>query len=426
MAKRTHGTPEQFLNALENKINELGGYGVDSATNISNIPSKPEMKNVKSSEMNIDKERYLHNLIGDLELDLEDLVQGFTADYEGDNLYVTVETFDGNTREYKVPFSDLNWDFKSMDTDVAYISDHIAEDLDLDPTSDLDYDEDEDIEAEGSTWDEFIKNLEENDEVKVDAAYRYKYTGDKIIFYRNNQAFEGEVTKYFNGDYELMKYNVHKIRSIKNSTSVNSSKEAKAEYKDRRGYKYTEKELRRILEDQRDLYPGVSYENWIKTNIDEGQLFQIKEAISFEENDDEVMSSQDYFIRRNNDYERIEDKVEAEVIKKLESQGVDTDSTEAGFFLDRAVDLIMQQDNPDVEYWWKKLMKEYKEDVDELPHRNNKKNSTNYYDGKYLDQDGEEYTLSELKEIFKNEYHPDISFDEWLIESLENGYLFES
>lgn len=426
MAKRTHGTPEQFLNALENKINEIGGYDVDSSTNISNIPSKPEMKNVKSSEMNIDKERYLHNLIGDLELDLEDLVQGFTADYEDDNLYVTVETFDGNTREYKVPFSDLNWDFRSMDTDVAYISDHIAEDLDLDPTSDLDYDEDEDVYAEGSTWDEFIKNLEENNEVKVDAAYRYKYTGDKIIFYRNNQAFEGEVTEYFNGDYELMKYNVHKIRSIKNSTSVNSSKEAKAEYKDRRGYKYTEKELRRILEDQRDLYPGISYENWIKINIDEGQLFPIKEAISFEENDDEVMSSKDYFIKRNNDYERIEDKVEAEVIKKLESQGVDTDSTEAGFFLDRAVDLIMQQDNPDVEYWWKKLMKDYKEDVDELPHRKNKKNSTNYNDRKYLDQDGEEYTMSELKEIFKNEYHPDISFDEWLSESLENGYLFES
>lgn len=138
------------------------------------------------------------------------------------------------------------------------------------------------------------------------------------------------------------------------------------------------------------------------------------------------MSSKDYFIKRNNDYERIEDKVEAEVIKKLESQGVDTDSTEAGFFIDRAVDLIMQQDNPDVEYWWKKLMKEYKEDVDELPHRNNKKNSTNYNDRKYLDQDGEEYTMSELKEIFKNEYHPDISFDEWLSESLENGYLFES
>lgn len=133
MAKITHGTPEQFLNALENKINELGGYDVNSATNVSNIPSRPEMKNVKSSELDVDKERYLHDLIGDLDLDLKDLVKGFTADYEDDNLYVTVVTYDGNTGEYKIPFSDLNWDFNSIDRDVEYISDHIAEDLDLDP-----------------------------------------------------------------------------------------------------------------------------------------------------------------------------------------------------------------------------------------------------------------------------------------------------
>lgn len=133
MAKITHGTPEQFLNALENKIDELGGYDVDSATNVSNIPSKPEMKNVESSELDVDKERYLHDLIGDLDSDLKDLVKGFTADYEDDNLYVTVVTYDGNTGEYRIPFSDLNWDFNSIDIDVEYISDHIAEDLDLDP-----------------------------------------------------------------------------------------------------------------------------------------------------------------------------------------------------------------------------------------------------------------------------------------------------
>lgn len=133
MAKITHGTPEQFLNALENKINELGGYDIDSATNVSSISSKPKMKSVKSSELDVDKERYLHDLIGDLDLDLKDLVKGFTADYEDDNLYVTVVTYDGNTGEYKIPFSDLNWDFNSIDRDVEYISDHIAEDLDLDP-----------------------------------------------------------------------------------------------------------------------------------------------------------------------------------------------------------------------------------------------------------------------------------------------------
>lgn len=187
MAKRTHGTPEQFLNALENKINELGGYDVDSATNVSNIPAALEMKNVKSSEMNIDKERYLHNLIGDLELDLQDLVQGFIADYENDNLYVTVQTFDGSTREYKVPFSDLNWDFKSIDTDVEYISDHISEDLDLDPTdtSDLDYNRDEEVEGCASIQSSKRDSLKYTDQ-----------NGDKYTRPELKEMFEREKDKH--------------------------------------------------------------------------------------------------------------------------------------------------------------------------------------------------------------------------------------
>lgn len=136
MAKRTHGTPEQFMNALENKINELGGYDVDSATNVSNIPSAPEMQNVKSSDMNIDKERYLHNLIGDLELDLNDCIQGLTCDYEDDKLYLTVQTMDGEIIQYTVPFSDMSFDFNTIDQDVNTISEYILGDLGMDPAAD--------------------------------------------------------------------------------------------------------------------------------------------------------------------------------------------------------------------------------------------------------------------------------------------------
>jgi hypothetical protein len=70
-----------------------------------------------------------------------------------------------------------------------------------------------DVAAKGSTWEEFISNLEEENDVKVDSAYREKYTGEKIIFYKDGKSFEGEVTEYFNGDYELMSYNVHEIPS---------------------------------------------------------------------------------------------------------------------------------------------------------------------------------------------------------------------
>lgn len=152
---------------------------------------------------------------------------------------------------------------------------------------------DEDVAAKGSTWDEFIKNLEDENEVKVDSAYRDKYTDEKIVFYKDGKPFEGEVTNYFNGDYELMKYNVHELLSTGSDESEVEADDDKFEYEDRRGFKYTEQELRDILEDQRDIYPDVSYEDWIKLNIEEGQLCPIKEDISVEadsevESDDET------------------------------------------------------------------------------------------------------------------------------------------
>lgn len=140
----------------------------------------------------------------------------------------------------------------------------------------------EDVAAKGSTWDEFIKNLEDENEVKVDSAYRDKYTDEKIVFYKDGKSFEGEVTKYFNGDYELMKYNVHELPSTNSEDSEVEGDDDKFEYEDRRGFKYTEQELKDILENQRDIYPDVSYEDWIKLNIEDGQLCPIKEDISVE------------------------------------------------------------------------------------------------------------------------------------------------
>lgn len=86
-----------------------------------------------------------------------------------------------------------------------------------------------DVAAKGSTWEEFISNLEEENDVKVDSAYRENYTGEKIIFYKDGKSFEGEVTEYFNGDYELMRYNVHEITSENDVKEDNSSEELESD-----------------------------------------------------------------------------------------------------------------------------------------------------------------------------------------------------
>lgn len=85
------------------------------------------------------------------------------------------------------------------------------------------------VAAKGSTWEEFISNLEEENDVKVDSAYRNKYTGEKIIFYKDGKSFEGEVTEYFDGSYELMNYNVHEISSENDVKEDNSSDEVDLE-----------------------------------------------------------------------------------------------------------------------------------------------------------------------------------------------------
>ena len=87
-----------------------------------------------------------------------------------------------------------------------------------------------DVAAKGSTWEEFISNLEEENDVKVDSAYREKYTGEKIIFYKDGKSFEGEVTEYFDGGYELMNYNVHEIPS---ENDVEKEAEVQESVKDR-------------------------------------------------------------------------------------------------------------------------------------------------------------------------------------------------
>lgn len=82
------------------------------------------------------------------------------------------------------------------------------------------------------------------------------------------------------------------------------------------------------------------------------------------------------------------------------------------------------ESDAEAEDWFNSYTGFDEDDLDEDFHRNKKSDIVNDT-VKYLDQDGEEYTLSELKKM-KNEYHPDMPFDKWLRDSIEDGYLFKS
>lgn len=69
----------------------------------------------------------------------------------------------------------------------------------------------------GSTWSELINSIEK-DGYQVDAADKQQY--DKYIhLYKDNNTYVAEVTKYYEGDYELMKYNIVKAEPINEAKS---------------------------------------------------------------------------------------------------------------------------------------------------------------------------------------------------------------
>lgn len=105
--KITKGTPEHFEAALKNKIKELGG-NVEACDDI-----------MSAAEMDADAtERYIHNLIGDVEAEVIGLVKGIDWESDDDELRATVQK--GNSVfELACSMSDLT--FKDMDKDCQYL-----------------------------------------------------------------------------------------------------------------------------------------------------------------------------------------------------------------------------------------------------------------------------------------------------------------
>lgn len=60
------------------------------------------------------------------------------------------------------------------------------------------------------TWSDMIKELSKYG-FKVDASYKRGPDGDRAEMYYNGNTYEGEFTKYFDGTWELMRYNVREV-----------------------------------------------------------------------------------------------------------------------------------------------------------------------------------------------------------------------
>lgn len=77
----------------------------------------------------VDRDRYLHTLIGDCDAELENEVDSTVWDNDEENIFLTV-TYMDNVIELQIPFEDLDMDWDTIDSDVAYIVNSVLQDLD--------------------------------------------------------------------------------------------------------------------------------------------------------------------------------------------------------------------------------------------------------------------------------------------------------
>lgn len=110
---------------------------LDNMESVDNIDIESS-EAIMSADDATDDDRYLHNLIGDIQSEIEHEVETIEFDQDDSNLYMTVVYMD-MVKEYKIPFDDLSFEFDNIESDVEYVANTVRADLDLidDSTNDI-------------------------------------------------------------------------------------------------------------------------------------------------------------------------------------------------------------------------------------------------------------------------------------------------
>lgn len=353
---RVHGTPEQFEAALKNKIQELGGSIQDDVTS--------------AVEIDDDKERYIHTLIGDIQSEFQGRLDSMKFDTTDDSLIITA-VLGNEVKEFSVPYSDLKFDWNNIDVDTQYISNEIDEEFNREYV--------DDVISESSV------NSRSSKFGKVLGSANYydypKYS--KTLYLPSIRQGKVKLTIGTFSDPRYDDENMFEILAIvdvearRDDFTLDSEKlykeldirdghEKLSGYDDR--YDDLEGTIDEIYEYFMDLDQNDIDDTLIELadDFDVNRVKQMFGPLTASSQLTKVQSSDDIDYNDYVDYTQFIEPVK----RKLASVGVDVNSPEADDYADAAAELIAQDDDHDVEYWWKETKSDpmYMDEVDALPH----------------------------------------------------------
>ena len=215
----------------EDFMNHFGITGcVESATNTSNMPSNSIM---------IDDDVDVIQAEDNTEWDPEDYAGGYTEWKLIDRK--SVQDTDGFWTDYSLWYNEFDDEWVCMfgDTDIYYPENGYYDagpfELEEEAREWFDnYESDDDIESSidpqidssvssskitqepgPGAWGKFLDKIEDATGFKVDSAYRRDYSQwIELIDPATGKLFEAEITKYFDGSYEFMMYNLEHVGEI--------------------------------------------------------------------------------------------------------------------------------------------------------------------------------------------------------------------
>lgn len=209
MAKVFRGTPDQFLAALDTKISQLQGDVAAASTSAEGVDTVT--RDVIEAGSDVDLERYIHTLIGDVEDALQSVegVEGAAIQINEDSLTISV-TFNTDNKgarvvEYEVPFEDLKFDWSAISEDVEQILEHVQKDAYIEECDRITaaYEVDDvDAYEDSSLWKYLAsKQVEDSDGFMTEYTL-YEYLGDP-------DDVDGDIYICMFGDSELYPPDVH-------------------------------------------------------------------------------------------------------------------------------------------------------------------------------------------------------------------------
>lgn len=131
------GTPEQLMDELNKKIDELKGSPNSSSRVIvddeedvivagEDIEDVEEVVEDTPEEIEVDvveddKADYLTGMYASVEKELRDLTESVAWDSDEDSIYLDVNFADGHVFTFTIPKADLAYDLEDPDKDIEYI-----------------------------------------------------------------------------------------------------------------------------------------------------------------------------------------------------------------------------------------------------------------------------------------------------------------